>query len=263
MDIPRQQLEQTASLAEAVELLFGRQISGRTHILHEEAMEGQLARHYHQLGLQHRQETYREIVLDVKERSGELSGTIIDAACGSGLLTKHLLAETSAQIIAFDTSAAMIEFARQYLYYGQEDTGRLRFVKESVYRLPEIQGFPINHIICRNALHRFHNPERAIAAMYKTVTAGGTLYLTDIKRDAPWEILLERIGEERWQHPALVMDYVGALAGALTVAELDETLEKLQIKNYEISNGVPRKKQQHKGLNEYSDVVSYVAIVRK
>lgn len=62
--VDRQQLEQTASLAEAVELLFGRQISGRTHLLPMETMEGQLAWHYHQLGLQHRQETYREIGLN-------------------------------------------------------------------------------------------------------------------------------------------------------------------------------------------------------
>ena len=97
---------------------------------------------------------------------------------------------------------------------------RINYVVGSVYDLQKIpvQGF--NYIVCRNALHRFQFPEKALAQMYSALTPEGKIYLRDLRRDAHWKAILERIGEKRWQTKTLIEDYIAAMASMFTTKKL-------------------------------------------
>mgnify|MGYP001617207793 CR=1 FL=1 len=160
-------------------------------------------------------------------------GNILEVGSGSGLLSLELAEHTVGKIVGVDLSSDMVDLANEnlskrskerieeirefwkkipwYCKPGQEDHEKLErnpplldkvhFRRGSVYDLPEIVRdiSQINYVVCRNALHRFQNPKLAIQKMYQVASPGGKIYIRDLKRDADWKTVLERIGEERWK----------------------------------------------------------------
>jgi len=77
---------------------------------------------------------------------------------------------------------------------------------------------------------------------------------------------LERIGEERWKHPILVKDYIGAMAGMLTMGEVHSLLGELGISDYQVTEGsyqIREKTAQLHGMKEYAGEVEYVCVIHK
>lgn len=221
----RERIEQSRSLEEALRVFFGVEVNGRTTVL-EEAMEGDVARAYDGLGKGVRQETYERIAADFIERTGYRGRTtIIDVGCGSGLLA-IALAKKGARVTGVDISTDMLALAQENI--AREGLGsKVRLVHGPVSALPSLVT-PATYIVCRNALHRMRNPDVALAVMLGMLRDDGWLYVRDLRRDAPWEILRARIGKERWERPELVRDYIGALAGALTIPELEAYASPLE-----------------------------------
>ena len=101
--------------------------------------------------------------------------------------------------------------------------------------------------------------------MFNVLEPSGTIYIRDIKRNADWKTILNRIGEKRWNSETLVKDYVGAMAGMLTTNELEQTLQSLNIKNYEITNGkyLGNNIQNSNNIKEFQNEVEYVCVIKK
>lgn len=296
----------TKSLEEAIYLLFGNKIMGKTNILAYESMQGDVAKEYHQLGNSARQETYMKIAEDFKVRTGCYGvnrakdsfnvGTIVDVACGSGLLTLQLANQTNSDcIVGVDSSEDMLNIAKENLQQkSNEETERIlsfwntltqkpsqnnykelkqnppllnkvHFQNESAYHLESINLENVNYVICRNALHRFKKPKDAIKSMCSILEPSGKLYLRDLRRDANWDVVLERIGEKRWDSDTLVNDYIGAMASMFTTSELEETLFSLGIKKFSISDGsyVCGEIQNNTNIKEFSQEVEYVCVIEK
>src|SRR3989344_3474441 len=124
--VTKQEIMDTATLEEAVQLLFRVPLSERMYLLAKEAMEGDLAREYDELGRNARSETYQKIAEDFKQRTGGYGmnhpansfgvGSILEVGCGSGLLTLELAEKTnSSAIIGLDLSDDMIQLAHSNL----------------------------------------------------------------------------------------------------------------------------------------------------
>ncbi len=281
--LKRKEIEQTKSLAEAVYLLFGWDIAPRGihHIFNlefeervcifkEEAMEGEIARAYDKLGRTARKDTYRKIVEDFRARvhyPGQKS--ILEVGCGSGLLSLELSDQLDGSIIGLDLSADMVTLAQNNLekFFPKKER-KINFVHGSVYDLDKIicEKETMDYIICRNALHRFRNPQLAVQKMYDALSENGQIYLRDLRRDADWHTIVERIGEARWKHPALVRDYIGAMAQMLTTKELEELLKGVGIQNFEIINSGYASKEKitpPQPMNEYASQVEYVCVIKK
>ncbi len=226
-------------------------------------------------------------------------GSIIEVGCGSGLLTLELAEQTNGDIIGLDLSEDMLHLAKENLtrrsnkkveeiktfwkripeyckptdkeHQKVDETppllDRIRFVKGSVYDLQSTLTdlYHADYIVCRNVLHRFQHPEKALKQMYQTLSPNGKLYLRDLRRDANWQNILERIGEKRWQTQTLVEDYIKAMAGMFTIRELEETLKYLGITNFKITDGVyvggVIKNQDN--IKEYEKETEYVCIIQK
>lgn len=227
-------------------------------------------------------------------------GTIVDVGCGSGLLSLVLAELTCAsKIIGIDLSEDMINLANENLRQKSNERKeeikefwkklpqccekgsadyellerhpplleKIKYIVGSVYDLPGLVGkLEVNYIVCRNALHRFKNPKLVLQNMYDSLSPIGKIYLRDLRRDADWKIILERIGEERWQHPILVKDYIGAMAGMLTMKEVSNLLDELGIINYQITDGhyeLSEKTTRLQTMKEYAVETEYVCLISK
>ena len=240
--------------------------------------------------------------VDYKEKGQNM---ILDVGCGSGLLDLELNEKTEDIIIGLDKSQTMIELANKNKENRKEEiinkiikdyerngcdfsrpisaacdimpeivdvahynNNRAKFFNESVYSLTKLSENKqiADYIICRNALHRFREPEKALQEMYSVLKDNGKIYIRDLKRDADWKTVVERIGEYRWKYPKIVIDYIGAMASMLTKDELEVMLDKLGINNYEIFDGSYRNGKAIKSkedINEYEKEVEYVCLIKK
>jgi len=303
--VNKEELMKTKSLEEAITLLFNRVSNGRNCIFTQEAMNGCVAREYDYLGKSGRQETYKKIAEDFKRRTGCYGanhpatnmnvGSILEVGCGSGLLTLELAEQTNSdRIIGVDLSADMITLAKSNLERrskerteeikefwkrlpryqpSQEDykklsenpplLDRINFLTGSVYDLSNIGSQ--NYIVCRNALHRFQHPEKALKQMYQILSPNGKIYIRDLRRDANWQTVLERIGERRWNTQTLVQDYGGAMASMLTTQELEKTLQSMGVTDFKITDGryINGEIKSPDNIKEYEKDTEYVCVIRK
>ncbi len=294
----------TKSLEEALCFVGGYKldISKRKFLLKQGAMTGVVAAEYDHLGCTKRIGTYDRITQDFIQRTSydmAKHATILDVGCGSGLLSIELAAQTRANVLGIDCSPDMIELAiknrnnirhpssyaigNSQLGKGQVMTDidkwiesvtkqKVKFIQMDIHSIVELKDvMPLEYIICRNVLHRFYDPVvrnppcLAISRMYHTLPPGGKLYIRDIHRDADWEILKERIGEQRWNSLSLVEDYVRAMASMLTIAELEKYLGQLMIEDYTITDGsyLGPKIKSRGNLNEFEKETEYVCVIRK
>lgn len=225
-------------------------------------------------------------------------GSILEVGCGSGLLTLELAEQTNSdRIIGLDISEDMMRLAQSNLSrrskeraeemkefkkrlpkcskHRQDDYKRfkpnpslldkIKYVRASVYDL-DTAGFQnTQYIVCRNALHRFQYPKKALRQMYRSLSLNGKLYIRDLRRDANWQTLLERIGEKRWQTRTLVEDYIGAMASMLTTQELESTLHSLDITHFKITDGrySDGEIKSPDNIKEYERDTEYVCIIQK
>ncbi len=224
-------------------------------------------------------------------------GSILEVGCGSGLLTLELAEQTNGDIIGLDLSEDMIKLANGNLErrsrerteeikefwkripeycrpkaddYKKLDENpplldRIKYVRGSVYELDNIGLHGINYVVCRNALHRFQYPEKALRQMYQALSPNGKIYIRDLKRDANWQIILERIGEKRWNTQTLVQDYIGAMASMLTTSELEKMLQSLGITKFEITDGryINGEINSPDNIKEYEKDTEYVCVIKK
>lgn len=303
--VNKDDLMKTRSLEEATELLFDRTSIGRDCIFTQEDMVGSVAKEYDLLGKSGRKETYKKLAEDFKRRTGCYGvnhpatnmnvGPILEVGCGSGLLTLELADQTNGDIIGLDLSVDMINLAQKNLARrsqerieeikefwkrlprgyqpNQEDykklsenppfLDRINFVIGNAYDLSNINSQ--NYIVCRNALHRFQHPERALNEMYNALSQNGKIYIRDLRRDANWKTILDRIGEKRWNTQTLVQDYVGAMASMLTTSELEKMLQSSGINHFEITDGryMNGEIDNPNNIKEYERESEYVCVIRK
>jgi 2-polyprenyl-3-methyl-5-hydroxy-6-metoxy-1,4-benzoquinol methylase len=247
---------------------------------------------------------YSDVVLS-EEGVVEKRNLILDVGCGSGLLSFELAEQTKGIILGIDASKDMIRLANQnkekkaeefvqrviqdYQSGGYDfsrpipaacdpmldivdsahsDLRRIIFGEGSAYDLSDFLGKErcADYIVCRNVLHRLKEPEKALEQMLKVLRVGGKIYLRDLKRDADWQTIIERIGEQRWANPVLVKDYIGAMASMLTTEELENMLISNGIKDYKITDGSYRNGNEPlpKGnIREFEKDTEYVCIIKK
>ncbi len=108
-----------------------------------------------------------EILAPVRARSG----LVLELGCGTGLLTKELIA-AGHQVIATDASAGMLEVARDFLGPGAD----LRVLALPDDPLPEADaivaiGHPINYLPSAASI------DRALVAIARAVRPGGVVAL--------------------------------------------------------------------------------------
>ncbi len=104
--------------------------------------------------------------------------TIADLGAGDGTFSL-LLAQSAAKVIAVDSSAKMIEFAR--------DQARRHHVKNIDYRLGDMEELPIDDeavdlVFFSQSLHHALHPQHAIAEAARILRPGGRISILDLAK---------------------------------------------------------------------------------
>ena len=100
------------------------------------------------------------------------------AGGGTGHATIHLaeqLRETDAEVVYLDLSAASMAIAKQRA--SLRGLRNIRFMQESLLRLPELGLGSFDYINCTGVLHHLEDPQQGLAALVQVLAPGGALGL--------------------------------------------------------------------------------------
>jgi ubiquinone/menaquinone biosynthesis C-methylase UbiE len=115
--------------------------------------------------------SFREFARDLIQRiEPEKRKSILDLACGPGLFTCPLAAQSSGWVIGFDLSLPMLRRAR--LKAVRLGLRNILFVRGSAFNLPFHDG-ALEAVLCSGALHLFDRPEDALTEIARTLALGG------------------------------------------------------------------------------------------
>lgn len=155
-------------------------------------------------------------------RTGLGGGTFIDVACGPGLLSKGLGERgRGIRVVGVDVSDHALALARK----NCRSLSNVSFKKGSVYRLPFVSG-SADAVICKDSLHHFDNPSKAIREMLRVTRPGGYVFIQDLRRDLPSYLIKRSI---KCRNMIEKLQYYSTRA-AYTKREIREMLAKLRIR---------------------------------
>jgi ubiquinone/menaquinone biosynthesis C-methylase UbiE len=96
--------------------------------------------------------------------------SILDLACGPGLFSCPLAAQTSGWVIGFDLSLPMLRQARKKA--ARTGLRNLLFVRGRASNLP-FKNDTLDAILCSGALHLFDQPQAALSEISRTMSRQG------------------------------------------------------------------------------------------
>lgn len=115
--------------------------------------------------------SFRRFSADLIQRlDPQKRNSILDLACGPGLLACPLAAQTPGWVIGFDLSLPMLRQARKKAV--RSGLRNVLFVRGSALSLP-FQNDALDAILCSGALHLFDRPEDALAEIARTLARQG------------------------------------------------------------------------------------------
>jgi ubiquinone/menaquinone biosynthesis C-methylase UbiE len=103
-------------------------------------------------------------------------GTILDVACGPGIITAAL-AEKARAVVAFDLTPEMLEHARRRCLNA--GLTNVTFREGSATDLP-LAASSFDGVVTRLAIHHFTEPRRVFDEMFRVLRANGTLVVADV-----------------------------------------------------------------------------------
>ena len=115
--------------------------------------------------------SFRRFSADLLQRlEPQKRSSILDLACGPGLFSCPLAAQTSGWVIGFDLSLPMLRQARK----KAEHSGlrNLIFVRGSAFSLPFLNEV-LDAILCSGALHLFDQLQAALSEIARTMSRQG------------------------------------------------------------------------------------------
>jgi putative AdoMet-dependent methyltransferase len=130
----------------------------------------------------------REAIESLQLQSNDL---LLEIGCGTGRLARSA-SKCCRQVIAYDVSASMIDFACQEA--TREELSNVKFLRGGFLSRPELEGL-VDAVVSRIALH--HLPDFwkavAVARVFEDLKSGGLFHLTDVVFSFPLENHEERL----------------------------------------------------------------------
>jgi ubiquinone/menaquinone biosynthesis C-methylase UbiE len=116
----------------------------------------------------------KELVRNVTEMVNIDEGTVLDVACGPGLLSRHM-ASPSVFVHGIDASMGMLR--KGILHIKRDQIRNMQFARAKVEDMPFRDAF-FDGAICGGALHLFGDPLLALREMGRTMRKGAPLAVT-------------------------------------------------------------------------------------
>jgi len=141
------------------------------------------------LSLKNYKRWFIPLVDDIHKHINFENKRILDIASGPGLLAKEMGTRFRKSLIfGVDTSSHAVRFAR----LSCRNLKNVTFKIASAYKIP----FPdksMDLVVCKDSLHQFNYPERALREMFRVLKPGCSIYIQDLRRDLPFYLLKRSI----------------------------------------------------------------------
>lgn len=150
---------------------------------------------------------------------------IVDAGCGSGILTAALVERfPQAQIVAVDRSADMLRMCAERVRGRGAQT-----VEADVRQIADVRPGAIDAIVSRRMIHRVDGLESTLDRMLAALPAGGSLVNYSFRRpESELDVCaFERAADLRRNHPELYAAFVRAVLNAPSSEEYGNAVIRL------------------------------------
>ncbi|MFH1840096.1 MAG: class I SAM-dependent methyltransferase [Nanoarchaeota archaeon] len=170
----------------------------------------------------------RDIFKNIKINSGE----ILDVGSGYGGLIKEIEKHKPKKFsfVGIDLSEGMNKFAEKFCKGISA-----KFFKRSASKTNFKDG-RFDLVVCKDTFHHFYNPIKSLKEMYRVTKKGGYIYVLDVKRNPPGEVIystIQRIIEDGKNviHPT---QYIHSVKAGYLIPEIKALLKNCNIKNYKV-----------------------------
>lgn len=154
-------------------------------------------------------------------RAGKDFQRILDVACGPGILAREFgKVRPTVSVVGVDVSEDALRLARK----NTNGMKNVSFVRGSVYQLP-FKNDSFEGVLCKDSFHHFDNPEKAIREMLRVVKPGRYVYIQDMRRDLPNQLIMRSIGR---RNVVETLQYYSTRA-SYTKKEVGEMLSQMKI----------------------------------
>jgi ubiquinone/menaquinone biosynthesis C-methylase UbiE len=118
----------------------------------------------------------KEMVRKVTDMVNMDEGTMLDVACGPGILSRHI---ASPSIVVHGIDASMGMLRKGIIYTKRDRIRNMQFARAKVEKLPFESAF-FDAAICGGALHLFMDPLLALREIGRTLREGARLGVTTL-----------------------------------------------------------------------------------
>jgi len=149
---------------------------------------------------------------------------ILDVACGPGILTKALGEKfKNSLVIGLDLNKVAIRLAKR----NSQKLKNVSFVEGNAEKLP-FSNEEFDIVVCKDSIHHFKNPIKVIEELIRVTKKGGVVYIQDLRRDVPFEILKTVIPPDDLRKKLIYY----SVRASYTIDEIKNILKKLNISKY-------------------------------
>ena len=157
---------------------------------------------------------------EIKQLAGDRTGMAVDLGTGPGSLVMELAARfPQALIIGLDISLPMAQLASERARAA--GVQNVAFLVADVHHLP-FQPQSLAMIVSHGSMHHWHGLDMALREIKAVLAEGGSIYLSDLRRDAEDEVV---------QHIATLLNkkqaraFLNSVRAAYTIEELSSLTE--------------------------------------
>jgi ubiquinone/menaquinone biosynthesis C-methylase UbiE len=171
--------------------------------------------------------SYSMVAYDIVERfNPSAQDSILEVCCGAGNLAHFIYKHSgNKNIIATDGSKELIRAASKK--YEQEN---IRFEVQDIHH----HASPVLHsiVICMDSFHHFTDPVKSLRHLMKLVKNDGSLYIIDLTRDCPVDLVRRRQGSIKNYHEQ--KRFLKSINASFTYSEMEENLSLAGARDYQL-----------------------------
>lgn len=112
-----------------------------------------------------------------------------------------------------------------------ENLNNVNFQLADVHHLP-FENNSLDLVVSHGSIHHWKDPSQAFGEIYRVLKPGALAYLSDLRRDAPEQTVKE---VETNLPPNQARGFINSVRASYVPEELKEMLERVGIKNFEVS----------------------------
>lgn len=178
---------------------------------------------------------YELVSKDIIKNVSFKKGKILDVGCGYGGLIKSLQSYyNNSHFVGIDISKSMLKAGKEFIR-----SSKVKFLLMSADNL-KLENETFDLIVCKDTFHHFDNPLKVLKELFRVLKKGGNIYITDLRRDTPEEIIYQNLQEAIATNVVNATQYIDSLKASYTIPEIKKMLKRLNIKNYKIWIPKPR-----------------------